>query len=70
MTDANPAGIVIVPEGPVPAIAGTFAIYEDGSGGYVLVTDTTEHGTMRKHIPATIVKLMGGKLGSLFRKDG
>jgi hypothetical protein len=46
-----------------PVIAGTFAIYEDGHGGFVLVTDT-EHGTDRKHIPSTFVKLaLRGGLG-------
>lgn len=69
MSEPTTGIVVVVPEGPVPAIAGTFAIYEDGSGGYVLVTDTTEHGTMRKHIPSTIVKLMGGKFGALFGKS-
>lgn len=45
---------------PAPMLAGTFAIYEDGQGGYVLVTDTPDHGMMRKHIPAGLVKLATG----------
>jgi hypothetical protein len=50
---------------PTPLIAGTFALYDDQNGGYVLVTETTEHGLTRKHIPAAMVKLAtgGGLLG-------
>lgn len=57
---------------PTPALAGTFAIYEDGNGGFVLVTETDQHGTMRKHVPAALVKMatgggmLGRKLGGLF----
>lgn len=47
------------PEAPVPALAGTFALYEDGSGGFVLVTDVGGEVT-RKAIPAAIVKLATG----------
>jgi hypothetical protein len=52
---------------PTPVIAGTFAIYEDGDGGFVLVTDTGE-GPQRKHIPSAIIKLVTrtGALGKLF----
>lgn len=46
--------------GPTPVLAGTFAIYEDGKGGYVLVTDTVQHGEDRRHIPAAMVKLATG----------
>jgi hypothetical protein len=45
---------------PEAVIAGTFALYEDGAGGYVLVTETVAHGTQRKHIPAGLVKLATG----------
>lgn len=45
---------------PTPVIAGTFAIYEDGHGGFVLVTDTVQHGTDRRHIPAAMVKMATG----------
>lgn len=57
---------------PVALFEGTFAIYPDGQGGYVLVTDTAEHGTDRRHIPAAMVKLatgggiIGRRLAGLF----
>lgn len=57
---------------PEPMVAGTFALYEDGVGGFVLVTQTEKFGVDRKHIPAALVKMaMGGgilgrKLGGLF----
>lgn len=57
---------------PTPAIAGTFAIYEDGQGGFVLVTETPEHGVIRKHIPRALIKLvsggglLGGRIAGLF----
>lgn len=51
-----------VTPGPAPVIAGTFAIYEDGRGGYVLVTDTEAHGISRQHIPGALIKLAGGGL--------
>ncbi len=62
-----------------PVAAGTFAIYEDGQGGYVLVTqmpsavtEENPEGVARKHIPGALVKmatgggLLGRRLGSLF----
>lgn len=53
---------------PEPELAGTFAIYADGRGGYVLVTDTVDQGTTRKHIPAALVKLATGNgvIGKIF----
>ncbi len=57
---------------PEPVIAGTFALYEDGEGGFVLVTQTERHGIDRKHIPKALVKMatgggiLGRRLGSLF----
>lgn len=51
---------------PVPVIAGTFALYEDGQGGYVLVTNT-QTGEDRRHIPAALVKMATGG-GVLSRK--
>src|SRR3954469_16701086 len=54
-------------DGPTPVIAGTFAVYEDGRGGYVLVTDTAQYGTDRRHIPAAMVKMASGG-GILSRK--
>lgn len=52
---------------PTPLAAGTFALYDDGHGGFVLVTDMGG-GPIRKHIPGTIVKLIsrGGMMGKLF----
>jgi hypothetical protein len=58
----------VVPEAqPAPALAGTFAIYEDGQGGFVLVTDTGT-GPDRKHIPGGLIKMVmkTGALGKLF----
>lgn len=44
---------------PLPVMSGTFALYEDGKGGFVLVTDMA--GTVqRKHIPAGLVKMAMG----------
>jgi hypothetical protein len=40
-------------------MAGTFAVYEDGKGGYVLVTDVGGDVT-RKAIPAALVKMATG----------
>jgi hypothetical protein len=73
MAENEPAEPATEP-GPAPMLAGTFAIYEDGNGGFVLVTDTTPDGTdpQRKHIPAALVKmatgggLIGRKLSGLF----
>lgn len=45
---------------PVAMLEGTFAIYQDGHGGFVLVTDTVQYGTDRRHIPAAMVKLATG----------
>lgn len=45
---------------PLAMLEGTFAIYQDGHGGFVLVTDTVQHGTDRRHIPAAMVKLATG----------
>lgn len=48
---------VAVQAGPPPVFAGTFAIYEDGTGGYVLVVQHEDGSTDRKHIPSAMVKL-------------
>lgn len=45
--------------GPVPMMAGTFALYDDGHGGVVLVTDIGGEIT-KKAIPAALVKLTTG----------
>lgn len=52
---------------PAPVVAGTFAVYEDGGGGIVLVVDTGD-GPQRKHIPAALIKLAmrTGALGKVF----
>lgn len=52
-----------------PVMAGTFAIYEDGSGGYVLVTDTGLGGTDRRHIPGALIKMVM-KTGALTKIFG
>ncbi len=55
---------------PDPLFAGTYAIYDDGHGGYVLVAKTREGQEHRKHLPAGMVKmaqkLSAGPLASLF----
>lgn len=52
------------PSGPEPMAAGTYAIYDDGSGGVVLVLGTREGEVHQKHVPAMAIKmaekLMGG----------
>lgn len=59
-----------LPAGPAPVAAGTFAIYEDGQGGYVLVADMPAHGGItRRHIPAAIVKMATGG-GLIARRFG
>lgn len=60
------------PEAPVPLAAGTYAIYDDGHGGYVMVAATSDGAVHHKHIPAAMVKMatmaMGGNspLAGLF----
>lgn len=55
---------VVNAEGPAPMAAGTYAVYDDQAGGYVLVVATREGQTHHKHIPARVVKMaemaMGG----------
>lgn len=63
---ATPAAAPPRPEQPprAPIAAGTYAVYEDGSGGVVLVLATSDGDTHHKHIPAKIIKMgemmMGG----------
>jgi hypothetical protein len=64
---ATPAAAAPSPEapgGPDPLAAGTYAVYDDNQGGYVLVIGTREGETHHKHIPARVVKMaemaMGG----------
>lgn len=73
---ATPAAAAPDPDapakGPVPMAAGTYAVYDDQNGGYVLVIGTREGETHHKHIPARIVKMaemaMGGNspFGAMF----
>jgi hypothetical protein len=65
--EATPAAAAPSPEvsaGPDPLAAGTYAVYDDQQGGYVLVIGTREGETHHKHIPARVVKMaemaMGG----------
>lgn len=50
---------------PTVVIAGTFVVYDDGDGGFVLVCETNNNGIVRKHITKRIVRLMGPMLGQL-----
>lgn len=50
--------------GPQPILAGTFAIYDDGDGGFVIVGET-EGGIVRKHITKRIVSLMRPVMGRM-----
>lgn len=51
--------------GPAVLIAGTFVVYDDGDGGFMLVCETKNHGIVRKHVTKRIVRLMGPMLGQL-----
>lgn len=64
--DGKPLGWEDGRDGPAPILAGTFAIYEDGGGGFVLVTDVAGDVT-RKHVPAAVVKLAMGE-GAISRR--
>lgn len=59
------------PSGPEPIAAGTYAVYDDTAGGYVLVIGTREGETHRKHLPGHLVKMAekmagGSPLAMLF----
>lgn len=59
------------PSGPEPLAAGTYAVYDDTAGGYVLVIGTREGETHRKHLPGHLVKMAekmagGSPLAMLF----
>ncbi len=70
---AGLAELATQPAGPEPLLHGTFALYPDGAGGFVLVTETDAHGVNRKHIPSAMVRLAmkaingGGLLAKVFR---
>lgn len=55
-----------------PTFAGTYAVYEDGSGGYMLVTDDMHLGVQRKKIPAALIKMLDGNgfLGKMLKRHG
>lgn len=44
------------PPAPVPLFAGTYAIYDDGAGGVMLVLQQ-DGDVIRKHIPAKLIKM-------------
>ena len=54
--EATPAAAA-PPSGPTPLAAGTYAVYDDQAGGYVLVIGTREGETHHKHLPKNIVKM-------------
>ena len=59
------------PSGPQPLAAGTYAVYDDTNGGYVLVIGTREGETHHKHLPGHLVKMAekmagGSPLAMLF----
>ena len=57
------------PNAPQPMYAGTFAIYSDGNGGFVLVADVNGE-THRRHIPATVVRMINGGGGVMSQLAG
>jgi hypothetical protein len=68
-----PAELVAQPVEPM--MAGTFALYATPDGGLMLVTETPEHGVVRRGVPGSMVKMAtklaeggGGPMGALFRK--
>lgn len=68
--EATPAAAA-PPSGPEPLAAGTYAVYDDTAGGYVLVIGTREGETHRKHLPGHLVKMAekmagGSPLAMLF----
>jgi hypothetical protein len=52
------------PPGPEPMAAGTYAVYDDQAGGYVLVIGTREGETHHKHLPGHLVKMAEKMAGS------
>ena len=73
---ATPTAAPPRPEAPPqePMAAGTYAVYDDGQGGVVLVIGTREGETHHKQIPAKVIKMgemmMGGNspMAALFGK--
>lgn len=47
-----------------PIAAGTYAVYEDGAGGFMFVIAPREGGTFKHHVPAAMVK-MAARFGGL-----
>ncbi len=72
--DATPTTAPPRPDAPprIPIAAGTYAIYDDGGGGLVMVAKTSDGETHHKHVNARMIKmaqtLMGGAnpLAALF----
>ena len=57
-----------VPETPVPLMTGTFVIYSDDDGGYVLVAEITQDGetkVKKQHVNKRMIKLVGPLIGKL-----
>lgn len=52
-----------------PMVAGTFAVYEDGTGGYVLVTQVEGRPVEHRRIPAAMVKMSMRLFGQLSRRQ-
>lgn len=46
----------LAPDPPKPMLAGTFALYETPRGGLVLVTETPEHGVVRRELSPAVVR--------------
>jgi len=69
--DSTPEQIDVAPadnEAPTPVLTGTFALYLDGKGGWVIVGETPVHGVVRKHISPSLMRMMKpiiGRFGEL-----
>ena len=71
-TDVEPVdqGDVTAPDNaPIPLVAGSFALYEDGKGGFWLVTHNPEQGVVKTHIPRKMVRIGMALAGSIARED-
>lgn len=49
-----------------PIASGTFVVWPDGDGGFVLVVDTPAGGTTRRHFSRRLVKTVQKFAGGLF----
>jgi hypothetical protein len=59
--DPNAAKNTAAPAGPVLVGQGTYAVYEDGKGGYMLVTTDAEGNVAQQPVPAMIVAAARGE---------